>query len=305
MNVLITGASGLVATQLTLWLLENTQHNLILLSRDSEKLASRNRDNRIICRTLEDVMADSDVKADVCVHTAFARSAQGKDLAESLHYTSKLLSWVKTINVRKFINISSQSVYGKINPPMWTENTVCAPDYMYAVAKFSAELIVKAYLQNTDIKWTNIRLSSVVENARFMRIFVQNAIDGIDINVSAPNQMVSFIDVRDVASGLGFLIESDKPLMPKYNLGSGKSYSIMDVANMVIKTGEYYGCNTTVNITGDNDKSKIGMDNALFCNEFNWYPQYSMMDSIKSLFEMLTNVNGGGYPQAFKIVYEL
>jgi nucleoside-diphosphate-sugar epimerase len=161
---------------------------------------------------------------------------------------------------------------------------------MYAVAKFSAELIVKAYLQNTDIKWTNIRLSSVVENARFMRIFVQNAIDGIDINVSAPNQMVSFIDVRDVASGLGFLIESDKPLMPEYNLGSGKSYSIMDVANMVIKTGEYYGCNTTVNITGDNDKSKIGMDNALFCNEFNWQPQYSMMDSIKSLFEMLTIV---------------
>jgi nucleoside-diphosphate-sugar epimerase len=188
---------------------------------------------------------------------------------------------------------------------MWTENTVCAPDYMYAVAKFSAELIVKAYLQNTDIKWTNIRLSSVVENARFMRIFVQNAIDGIDINVSAPNQMVSFIDVRDVASGLGFLIESDKPLMPEYNLGSGKSYSIMDVANMVIKTGEYYGCNTTVNITGDNDKSKIGMDNVLFCNEFNWHPQYSMMDSIKSLFEMLTNVNGGGYPQAFKIVYQL
>jgi nucleoside-diphosphate-sugar epimerase len=93
--------------------------------------------------------------------------------------------------------------------------------------------------------------------------------------------------------------------MPEYNLGSGKSYSILDVANMVIKTGEDYGCNTTVNVVGDNDKSKIGMDNTLFCNEFNWHPQYSMMDQIKSLFEMLMNPKWGGYPKAFKMVYHL
>jgi nucleoside-diphosphate-sugar epimerase len=240
------------------------------------------------------------------VHTAFARTAFGKDYAESLLYTSKLLNWIKTVNPSKFINISSQSVYGKIYQPMWTEQTPCAPDYNYAVAKFAAELIVNAYLQQTNINWTNIRLSSVCENARFVKFFVQNAIDKVDINVSAPNQMVSFIDVRDVAIGIGALIDSSKILKPVYNLGTGKSYTILDIANMVSRIGVEFGCgDTSINITGDADTSKIGMDNSLFCTEFNWCPKYSMEDSIKSLYEMLINPNGGGYPQAFKIVYNL
>lgn len=306
MNILITGASGLVATQLTLWLLENTKHNLLLVSRNSDKLSQRYNDSRIMYATLEEVVADSSTNIDVCVHTAFARSGQGQDLAASLQYTSKLLEWVKQVKPSKFINISSQSVYGKINPPMWTELIPCAPDYLYAVAKYSSELLVKAYLSETSINWTNIRLCSVVENARFIRVFVQNVIEGRDINVSAPNQQVSFIDVRDVASGLGKVIESNFPFASEYNLGTGKAYTILDVANFVINVGNKYNYLTSsVNTTGDADNSKIGMNNLLFVDTFDWQPKYSISDSIESLFEMLTNVNGGVYPLAFKLVYNL
>jgi hypothetical protein len=60
---------------------------------------------------------------------------------------------------------------------------------------------------------------------------------------------------------------------------------------MVAEVGHSYYLNGTVEVTGDTNCAKIGMDNKRFSQEFNWHPQYKMMDSIQSLFEMLYNQN--------------
>ena len=73
-----------------------------------------------------------------------------------------------------------------MSEPLWTESTPVEPDYLYAMGKYSSEIITKLMLEETDIKWTNIRLCSVCENARFVRIFVQNAIEGKPIHLTAP-----------------------------------------------------------------------------------------------------------------------
>lgn len=311
-NIIITGASGLVATELVLLLQEKTDFNLFLLSTNIEQIKSRHHGDRVRCFTIEEFshyLPQSGKSFDFCLHTAFARSSDGRSLVESLLYQRTLLELVKQNDVKHFVNISSQSIYGKRSTPLWEEDTPPDPDYLYAFGKYTSCLMTELMLQESKTKWLNVRLCSVCENARFMRIFVQNVIEGKPIHLTAPDQHCSFIDVRDVATALYSLL--DKAENAKwnrvYNLGANIVNSIREVADVVKRVGEKeYGLkNVTITEEQSDNHVRIGMDASLFMRTFDWKPEYDMEKMIRSLFEMLINVNGGGYPRSWRIVYDL
>lgn len=310
-NIAITGAGGLVATELTFRLLEQPDVNLTLISTHPDKLRNRyvGRSN-VRCLTLDEFAAHchlADYKA--IIHTAFSRSCNGRLLVQSVEYTRQLLDLVRECNVRAFVNISSQSVYGVDTPPLWHEHTPLAPATgdMYALAKTFTETLTNVMLENTAVNYTNIRLSSVCENARFLRVFVDNALAGKPIQVQGGEQLFSFIDVRDVASALVALIgKSDTmPFQRVYNLGTNRQASLIGLAEEVKRVAEkrYHTLPVQILRTPSDDHRSVGMDSSRFMTDFTWQPALSDTDMIVSLFEYLTDVNGGGYPIAFKYVY--
>lgn len=313
-QVIITGASGLVATELSMRLLAGTDYKLYLISTDVSKIQDRYKEygDKIVCCSLETF--DSLIEAgltdfDVCIHTAFSRSSKGGDIAASLEFERTLLTILKKTRLGVFVNISSQSVYGKISEPLWTEDYPVDPDYLYALGKYSSEVLTRSMLENTSIRWTNIRLCSVCENARFVRIFVQNALEGKPIRLTAPDQHCSFIDVRDVASGLVCLIEKSESMVfePVYNLGANLICSIKDIAQKVKAIGEKkYGIDSLCIKEEDSDNHvRIGMDASLFMKTFAWTPSYNMDDMVTEMYEMLKNPQEGEFPISFKLVYNL
>lgn len=301
-HIIITGAGGLVATELTFALLKQTDAQLYLLSTHAESIKERYKEyeKRVTCFTLPSFAAFSqktEVNFNFCIHTAFARSSNGNQIVESIEYQRSLLLLLKNLNVGVFANISSQSVYGKTNVPLWKENTPLDPDYLYAMGKYFSEVVTQQLLEGTGIKWTNIRLCSICENARFVRVFVQNAIEGKPIVLTAPEQQCSFIDVQDVASGLmSFIAKAEnKDLRPAYNLGANLVNTIEEIANMVKNIGEkQYGLkDVAIVMQASNNSVQIGIDATLFRDTFTWIPQKSMEDMIVEMFEMLLNVRGG------------
>lgn len=311
-NIIITGAGGLVATELASTLLAHRVGNLFLISTHVDTVESRYKEYKdyVKCFTLDtfaEYIASSDVVFDICIHTAFARSGRGDLIVSSLDFQRKLLSCFSAERLKTFVNISSQSVYGKMTEPMWKEDTPLEPDYLYAMGKYSSEVITELLLQNSGIKWANIRLCSVCENARFVRIFVQNAIEGLPIHLTAPNQGCSFIDVRDVAVALESLILHQDLIGDRhvFNLGSNLQNTIKSIALLVKEVGEekYHVHEVVITEDASDNNVKIGMDASLFMKTFDWTPKYSMKDMVISLFEMLTNVNRDGCPTSFKLLY--
>lgn len=313
-RIIITGASGLVATELTIRLLAETNACLFLLSTNPEKVKERyiNNQERISCFTLDSFaqfVEENKGKChfDVCIHTAFSRSNNGNQIAASLDYQQQLLRILKKTGLKVFANISSQSVYGKLSEPLWTETTPVDPDYLYAMGKYSSEIITKLMLEDTDIKWTNIRLCSVCERARFVRIFIQNAIEGKPIHLTAPHQECSFIEVQDVADALvQFIALADVvDLEEVYNLGANLVNTIGDIALRVKHIGEikYSLLPIIVTESESDNHAKVGMDSHLFMKTFVWNPKRDMDDMIIEIFEMLTNREC--YPLSFKLVYNL
>lgn len=311
-NVIITGASGLVATELTHLLLDAEEsYRIYAVSTHPEKLCERYKDvDNVVCLSLDELFIQSGKEIDAVIHCAFARSKDPQDLAKSLLFTSDLLRIVKLIRPKVFVNISSQSVYGQVAPPLWTEQTPPAPDYLYALGKFATEEMSAMALEGTGIKYTNIRLSSVGENARFLNIFVKNALTGQPINIQGGRQLCSFVDVRDVASGLKKVIEIAphlESLQKVYNLGSGKTRTIKELAEDTKRLVEQEkGINVALNVIPADIHLEVGMDISLFCKEFDWSPSFDYDDMIKS-FILLNDSNlycleEGDLPVSFKIV---
>lgn len=295
-HIIITGASGLVATELTYALLKQTDVHLYLLSTHMENISKRygQHKNRVSCFTLQAFsrfVNDVRIKYDYCIHTAFSRNSSGKGIVESINYQRELIALLKKQDLGVFVNISSQSVYGKISEPLWKEDTQLDPDYLYAMGKYFSEVVTQQMLEGSCIKWTNIRLCSVCENARFVRIFVQSAIDGNPILLTASDQQCSFIDIQDVVSALTAFMEKAKNinLLPVYNLGANLVNTIGEIAGMVKSIAEKkYGLKT-VNIVEQESSNhfRIGMDATLFMNIFKWRPQLCMEDMIVHMFEMI------------------
>ena len=308
-NIIITGAGGMVATELAFNLLKCEDISLYLLSTDPQRLEPRYEDRRRVrCFSLEDFSSfagQRNLEFDALIHTAFARSEDGKSLMSSLEYQKSVLELVLNYHIHSFVNISSQGVYGMKNPPLWNEDSPVTPESMYALAKSASEVITEAALnQKSDVNYTSIRLSSVCENARFLSIFVKNALAGISIKVFGGSQKCSFIDVRDAAEALTALIDSasEVKFAPVYNLGTGKMHSVQELAEIVKKVGtERYGLDVKLEQVPSDLSYEVGMDSGRFMETFSWSPRMSIEDMVISLFEL--HLGGGNLPISFTFVH--
>ena len=300
-NIIVTGASGLVATELIHLLIESSDnYKVYAVSTHPDKLHHRYANQRKVeCISLDGLTTLQNVEIRAVIHCAFARSKDAGEIAASIQYTSRLLQIVKHLNPAVFVNISSQSVYGQVTPPLWTEQSPPAPDYLYALGKYATEELTSIALTGTGIKFSNIRLSSVCENARFMNVFAKNALTGVPITVRGGDQTCSFVDVRDVALGLMAVIKkapSMNTIEPVYNLGSGLTRTVKELAEETKRlVEEMKAIPVEVNITPADIQLKVGMDISLFCSSFDWQPIFNYDDMIKSLIMLNdSDYTGGG-----------
>lgn len=299
MKIMITGGSGLVATELSYLLLSNTDYEIILVSRNKAKVDEnyRSYSNRVRCYTLDELLGNNKIIGlNTVVHTAFSRSENVSNIISSLEYLKKLCNFCKNTGIKRFINISSQSVYGADYELGIRENGALNPQGNYAFGKVCSEIICESVFENSEIDLINIRLSSVCENARFLKVFVDNVMNSRSIVLTAPNQTVSFIDVRDVAAALLKVINYDGECSGIYNLGSGRWCTIEHCAETVIEVAlKRYGLeNGKIEIVNDRCNQKVGMNVDKFKQKFDWFPEFDLTFMIKSLFEMLVCAKGGG-----------
>lgn len=295
-KIAVTGSSGLVATELIHLMLEKGGYEVLAASSRPDAVAERFRDTRVTALTRDDLVCRLEIglRADAIVHCAFARSSKASDISSSLDYQHSLLHAVDDAHIPLFINVSSQSVYGRSLPPFWREHDPVNPDYIYAFAKYIAERMTEGVLSDSATAFTSIRLASVCENARFLNVFTRNALEGKPITVQGGGQRCSFIDVRDAASGLLAVIDeaqSGEGLEPVYNLGRGDNRSVLELARIVAHVSEErYGMPVEVETVPSRDGFEIGMDSSLFRDRFSWEPAYGYEDMAASLLEL----NGGG-----------
>lgn len=289
-RILITGASGMVATALAQKLLQEGNTELYLVSTNPEKLSARyaNCPGTHVLNLDDCAVSQQNVPFDVIIHTAFARTGKAKDYVSSLNFTRQLLSFALKNQPKAYINISSQSVYGNAEP-WWKESSPTCPDTLYAMSKYAAEEMTAIALEKERVNYTNVRLCSICEPQRFMYKMVDNVLHQKPIRLTAPDDECSFIDIRDVTRGICAMLHhmDDVQWDPVYNLGANIRMTISEVAHLIkdIAESQYYLNDVTLHEECEPKPIRYaGMDASLFMNTFNWRPVCSMHDMVEQIF---------------------
>lgn len=296
-TILITGAGGVLGSELVQQLISRGEHQIVALDLTKDKLSAE-----IFCNDLIECYDNQEWKQgrlpwdkiDGVVHCAFARSSEGRLLAESLNFTKELFSEAVDNRVSFIINISSQSVYGRSQTPLWTEETPVSPeppDTFYALAKYASELLTLSICNAKGSKTvaTNLRLASLSGRGMDERLtarFVKSALTGEAIKLIGGGQTMAFMDVRDAAAGIIALIDTDTPLWKDvYNFGNQWCHSIREIAETVAYLSKQYTENSVeIEIEEKDIQLDTGMDSSLFYRDTNWIPKHDLKSMIRWLF---------------------
>ncbi|MBR1550960.1 MAG: NAD(P)-dependent oxidoreductase [Muribaculaceae bacterium] len=291
-NIIITGGRGLLASELTHRLLADGNWNIFLVSRSPQDIRPANHLQAIELAQLVNDKALRNLSYDALVHTAFSRSLDGEDLKKSLDFLTDVLAVAKQLELKSFINISSQGVYGtKHNENVSCDETMSlSPGDNYSIAKAFSEVMVNSGFANSNINHTNIRLASILshkESKRFVNILVDHAKHQRDINISGGNQHFSFIDIDDASQAITTMLNyCDKKWEPVYNLGTGLSHSLLEIAIMVADIAKReYGYEISIHVLPATNDANMKLSVTRFSTDFFWHPQCSLESSIEKLFK--------------------
>ncbi len=297
--ILITGATGYIGRNLIDALLtENSKYKIWALVRDKENAKSVLPEAiTIFDRNDLDMGALSLGRVDILLHLGFARPhKQHVDIAKSLAFTIALFQYATQVNISRIINVSSQSIYGQHHTPPWSEKTNPAPNSPYSSAKYSSELMLRGLCKNhKHIHFTSLRLASTIGgakglvNADLVSKFVKKVKQGEDLKVIGGMQQIERIHIHDTVSALKTLIGSSSKLWkPVYNLGAGRTYTLLELADKTITIGKTYFPESTSKLYLEEKHvdMKFGMDINSFSSDMNWKPKHNLDDIIHSLFQM-------------------
>lgn len=263
-KVLITGVSGFVGTHLAKHLLEKNDIQLIGTYRSESGLSGLETDKERIILEKVDLLdreaADSLIdthKPDQVYHLAGLPSA-GKSFqhpAETV--TNNVISGLNILEALKnkgnpharILIVSTAEVYGKIQPsdlPI-DEKTELRPLNPYAVSKISQDYLGLQYHLAYGLDVVRVRpfnhtgpyqkdSFAIPSFAKQIAQTEKGLIDPV-LSVGNLDAKKDFTDVRDVVRGYGLLMEQGIA-GEVYNIGSGKSYSMNDLLQMLLSLSQ-------------------------------------------------------------------
>jgi len=149
-----------------------------------------------------------------------------------------LLDISRKIKVKKFIQISTDEVYGEIKKGKFTEQDSLQPNSPYAASKASADLLVKAYMRTYNFPAIIIRPCNNYGPWQYPEKFIPVVILKALKNKKVPvygngTNRREWLYVGDCARGIARVIGTGK-IGQIYNLGSSYEAKNIDLAKEII-----------------------------------------------------------------------
>ncbi|MEK7550473.1 MAG: NAD(P)-dependent oxidoreductase [Patescibacteria group bacterium] len=204
--------------------------------------------------------------------------------------TRNLIMEASKHTVKKIIFSSTVAVYGSSNKKLFKESDKCHPDTEYGMSKFKAEKIIEEWGKKDGNQYTILRFFSLYGSGNKKGVIYELCSDlfnkGIVTVYGDGKQKRDLVFVEDVAKILSLSIR--KNLYGIYNVGTGKSFSILDIISILEKiSSKKY---KIVFKKQKKDKVKeIFYSVEKIKKEANWLPETTVEEGIKLVYKSLVN----------------
>jgi dTDP-glucose 4,6-dehydratase len=258
MTVLISGGAGFIGSNFVRWMLQNHAGYKII---NVDKLTyAGNLEN------LEDIEDNPDyvfVKADICDRMAMESLFQRYPIAAVINFaaeshvdrsilgaaefiktnvggTNVLLELAKEYQVKKFVQVSTDEVYGTLGAEgQFTETTPLHPNSPYSASKASADLLALAYYETFNLPVVVTRCSNNYGPYQFpeklIPLMVVNALDGKPLPVYGDGLYVrDWLHVSDHCAAVDLVLHKGSP-GEIYNIGGNNEWKNIDIVKLILK----------------------------------------------------------------------
>ncbi|MDI6888788.1 MAG: SDR family oxidoreductase [Methanocellales archaeon] len=307
MKALVTGGAGFIGSHLVDKLLEQGHHVICLDNFDpyyDPKIKRENIRHRLDTDNFELVEGDildktllkkiiHDDGIDYIFHNAAQAgirvSVENPIKPHDINTTGTLniLETSLDSDVKKIINASSSSVYGKAEYLPFDEVHPKTPVSPYGVSKLAAEHYCRVFNEVYGLKTTSLRLFTVygprMRPDLAISIFTRRALNNETIEIFGDgNKTRDFTYIDDV-------VEANMKAIGKgdgeaYNIGSGKRISVIELAEKIIDITQ---SNPKIIFTdprkGDAEHTWANIEKAK--KELDWEPKYDIHTGLKKYVE--------------------
>jgi dTDP-glucose 4,6-dehydratase len=204
--------------------------------------------------------------------------------------TANLLNYARDNNIKKFIQVSTDEVYGSLGEQgFFSESSLIKPNSPYSATKAAADHLVHAYHETWGLNTNITRCSNNYGPRQHKEKLIPKTIDNI-INLTrvpvygAGTNIRDWLHVEDHCSAIDLVLHGGKP-GEVYNVGGNNELTNIDVVKKILgylKKDESYIEYVKDRLGHD---FRYAIDATKIKNDLGWSPKYDFEEGIKQTIE--------------------
>jgi dTDP-glucose 4,6-dehydratase len=204
--------------------------------------------------------------------------------------TLNLLELCRKNGIRRFVQISTDEVYGSLGPSgFFAESSPLAPNSPYAASKASADLLTRSYFRTHDFPAIITRCSNNYGPYQFpeklIPLLISNAMAGIPLPIYGDGLYVrDWIHVRDHCAAIDAVLHHGKA-GEVYNVGARQELPNLDIAHRILKAFDRDESMITHVEDRPGHDRRYAIDPSKIEAELNWRPKVSFDAGIQETIE--------------------
>jgi dTDP-glucose 4,6-dehydratase len=255
MKILITGGAGFIGSNVVRHFVNKyPEHQIINYDKltyagnlENLKDIEKKPNYKFICgdicdfKTLKELLKD----IDAVIHLA-AESHVDNSIGNSLIFTMSnvygthaLLEAARINNIKKFLHISTDEVYGDIEKGSFKEKDKLEPNNPYSASKAAAEMIVRSYYKTYKMSILMTRGNNVYGPYQYPEKIISRFITDLIENKKVPlhgngSNIRTYIYVEDCCEAIDLVFNKGK-FGEIYNIGTTDEISNLELTKKIIK----------------------------------------------------------------------
>ncbi|OUM90027.1 dTDP-glucose 4,6-dehydratase [Parageobacillus thermoglucosidasius] len=333
MNLLVTGGAGFIGSNFVRYMLEKyptykvVNYDLLTYAGNLENLKDvENHPNYTFVkgdinnRELVDYLVKTheiDVIVNFAAESHVDRSITDPDIFVKTNVlgTQALLDVAKANNIKKYVQISTDEVYGTLGETgYFTEETPLAPNSPYSASKAGGDLLVRAYHETYGLNVNITRCSNNYGPYHFpeklIPLMITNALEGKELPIYGDGQNIrDWLHVKDHCAAIDLVIHKGRP-GEVYNIGGHNERTNNEIVHLIVeKLGVSKDLIKYVADRPGHDR-RYAIDPTKIMNELGWKPEYTFEKGIEETIrwyidnqEWWKNIKSGEYMNYYQKQY--
>lgn len=254
MKILVTGGAGFIGSNFINYMLKKYDYKIVNLDKltyagnlENLKNAENNKNYSFIkgdiCdqALVLDILENCDAIINFAAESHVDRSIEAPEIFVQTNIlgTVNLLNCAKEKGIERFVQISTDEVYGSIENGYFTETTPIAPNSPYSSSKASADLMTQAYFKtygiNTIITRCSNNFGPYQYPEKLIPFFISNLLENKKVPVYGDGGNIrDWLYVEDHCRGIDLAFHKGKA-GEIYNIGGHNEKTNIDITKIILK----------------------------------------------------------------------